>query len=1068
MKKSLLVLISISSLRVLAACGGHPPATHFSVTAPATAATGTAVSFIVTALDASNRSTTNYSGTAHFTSTDGQAVLPANSMLANGTGTFSATLKTAGSQTITATDTVTASITGTSNSISVSAAAATHFSVTAPATATAGTAVSFTVTALDASNHPTTNYSGTAHFTSTDGQAVLPANSMLTNGMGSFLATLKTPGSQTITATDTVTASIAGTSNSINVSAAVATHFSVTAPATAATGTAVSFIVTALDVSNHPTTNYSGTAHFTSTDGQAVLPANSMLANGTGTFSATLKTAGSQTITATDTVTASITGTSNSISVSAAAATHFSVTAPATATAGTAVSFTVTALDASNHPTTNYSGTAHFTSTDGQAVLPANSMLTNGMGSFLATLKTPGSQTITATDTVTASIAGTSNSINVSAAVATHFSVTAPATATTGTAVSFTVTAFDVSNHPTTNYSGTAHFTSTDGQAVLPANSMLANGTGTFSATLKTPGSQTITVTDTVTASITGTSNSINVSSAVVATHFSVTAPGVVTIGTAVGFTVTALNASNDVVTSYSGTVHFTSTDDKAVLPANSTLTNGVGKFSAMLTDGRWTITATDTLNASITGTSLPISVVVPPTATHFSVTAPTTATVGRAVSFTVTALDASNSQVNGYTGTVHLTSGDPKAVLPVNSALANGLGSFSATLNTAGDQIIAAVDSETGSVKGTSSSIQVSTSASDFTSTGSMVIAREDHTATPLYDGKVLIVGGVHWTKVEGCARCSPQLSALASAELYDPATGKFTLTGNMSVPRVFHTATLLGNGKVIVAGGDNRNDTIYSTAELYDPATGLFTLIGNMMTTERSGHTATLLENGKVLVAGGASVGGSSSSAEVFDPTTEEFTPTGSMSVGRFFFAATLLNGGRVLVAGGVCDDNGRTGAGTSSAELFDPATNTFALTGSMSVERSAHAATLLTSGAVLVTGGATSNGVAATAELFDPVTGTFALTGNMLSPREFHTVTRLDDGKVLVTGGFEGNGTLSSAELFDPASGSFTLAGNMETERSEHTATLSTNGQVLISGGINNQNGGLSSLATAELFP
>src|SRR6516165_3636729 len=183
---------------------------------------------------------------------------------------------------------------------------------------------------------------------------------------------------------------------------------------------------------------------------------------------------------------------------------------------------------------------------------------------------------------------------------ATHFSVTAPATATAGTAFNFTVTALDASNRPTTHYSGTAHFTSTDGQAVLPAHSPLTNGTGTFSATLKTAGSQTITATDTVTASITGTSNSINVSSAAADTHFSITAPGVVTIGTAVGFTVTALDAFNNTVTTYTGTVHFTSTDNQAVLPANSTLTNGVGKFSAMLTGGRWTITATDTLNASI------------------------------------------------------------------------------------------------------------------------------------------------------------------------------------------------------------------------------------------------------------------------------------------------------------------------------------------------------------------------------------------------------------------------------------------------------------------------------------
>jgi Galactose oxidase, central domain len=551
------------------------------------------------------------------------------------------------------------------------------------------------------------------------------------------------------------------------------------------------------------------------------------------------------------------------------------------------------------------------------------------------------------------------------------------------------------------------------------------------------------------------------------ATHFSVSAPASGTNGTAFSFTVTALDASNNVVTSYSGTVHFTSTDGQAVLPANAMLTSGTGTFSATLkTDGGQTITATDTVTASITGTSNSISVSGP--ATHFSITAPAIATAGTAFNFTVTALDASNNQVSGYSGTIHLTSSDPQAMLPANSALANGAGSFSATLNTAGNQTITAADTENASITGISSSIQVSTSASGFTPTGSMVSTREDHTATLLNDGKVLIVGGMHWAKVPGCLLCGLQLSALASAELYDPATGEFTSTGSMSVPRVFHTATLLGNGKVLVAGGDNRYGTTYSTAELYDPATGAFTVVGNTMTTERTGHTATLLANGKVLLAGGASVGGSSSTAEVFDPTTEEFTPTGSMSVGRFFFTATLLNDGRVLVAGGICDDNGCTGAGTSSAELFDPATNTFALTGSMSVERSSHAATLLTNGSVLVTGGATSAGVTATAELFNPLTGVFAPTGSMQSPREIHTATRLTSGNVLVTGGINGNVTLSSAELFDPASGSFMPAGNMETERSDHTATLLMNSQVLISGGINNQNGGLNSLATAELFP
>src|SRR5205085_382082 len=140
-------------------------------------------------------------GTVHFTSSDGAATLPANSTLTNGTGTFNATLRTLGNQTITATDTVTSSIAGTSNAIAVSAAAATHFAVSTPASATAGSAFSFTVTALAHPTRRSTGHAGTVHFTSSDGAATLPANSTLTNGTGTFSATLRTSSSQTISAT---------------------------------------------------------------------------------------------------------------------------------------------------------------------------------------------------------------------------------------------------------------------------------------------------------------------------------------------------------------------------------------------------------------------------------------------------------------------------------------------------------------------------------------------------------------------------------------------------------------------------------------------------------------------------------------------------------------------------------------------------------------------------------------------------------------------------------------------------------------------------------------------------
>ena len=153
------------------------------------------------------------------------------------------------------------------------------------------------------------------------------------------------------------------------------------------------------------------------------------MTSGVGTFTATLKTSGNQTITATDTTTSSITGNAP-VSVSAAAATHFVITAPTTATAGTAFNFTITAQDAFNNTATGYAGTVHFSTTFSNSTLPVDTVLTNGTGTFSATLNTAGVQTIKGTDTVTSSITGTSNIITVAAAAATHFVVNAPTAVT--------------------------------------------------------------------------------------------------------------------------------------------------------------------------------------------------------------------------------------------------------------------------------------------------------------------------------------------------------------------------------------------------------------------------------------------------------------------------------------------------------------------------------------------------------------------------------------------------------------------------------------------------------------
>ncbi len=683
--------------------------THFSVSAPSTTSAGTPINVTVTALNGSNAQVTGYAGTIHFTSTDPNAVLPANIVLNGGSGIFSVTLKTSGSQSVTVNDVNTPSITGNSGPITVNAGALAHFAVAAPGTATPGTPFNVTVTALDAFNNTDLAYAGTVHFFSSDGGATLPGNSTLTAGTGTFAVTLATPGAQTVSVVDTVSTFATGISGTITVSTLPATHYSVSAPSTATSGVPFSVSVTALTASNTTATAYAGTVHFTSSDGSATLPANATLTNGTGTFAVTLQTAGGETVTATDTVTNSITGTSGTVAVGAAPATHFTVTAPSTATPGTPFNVTITALSATNATVTSYAGTVHFTSSDGSATLPANATLTNGTGTFAVTLQTAGGETVTATDTVANSITGTSSTITVGAAPATHFTVSAPSTATPGTAFIITVTARTGANATATSYAGTVHFTSSDGSATLPANATLTNGTGTFSVTLQTIGAQTVTATDTVTNSITGVSGAITLAGP--ATHLSVSAPATAAPGTPISVTVTALSALNVTATSYAGTVHFTSSDGSATLPANATLTNGTGTFSVTLqTTGSQTVTATDTVTNSITGVSGAIAV-SSPVATHFAVSAPAAATQGTPISVVVTALTAANAAATSYTGAVHFTSSDGAATLPANSVLTNGTGTFAVTLNTAGSQTVTATDTLTASITGASGAIAVAAS---------------------------------------------------------------------------------------------------------------------------------------------------------------------------------------------------------------------------------------------------------------------------------------------------------------------------------------------------------------------
>ena len=256
------------------------------------------------------------------------------------------------------------------------------------------------------------------------------------------------------------------------------------------------------------------------------------------------------------------------------------------------------------------------------------------------------------------------------------------------------------------------------------------------------------------------------------------------------------------------------------------------------------------------------------------------------------------------------------------------------------------------------------------------------------LVTGKVLIVGGENNT------------SFLASAELYEPATRTFTPTGSMSIERRYHTATLLANGKVLIAGGQKSDGTALASAELYDPATGTFT-VTRSMGAARTWHTATLLPNGKVLIAGGE--GDNPHSAEVYDTTSETFYFTSSMSVARYFHSATLLPDGKVLIA---------AGGHQFSAELYDPPSGTFTATGDMpNVTWDGVPAATLPNGQTLF-----ANAYIST--LYTASTGAFTRTGILHTARQCHTATTLLNGTVLVAGGFTGGSapySLASAELF-----------------------------------------------------
>ncbi|HWO32643.1 MAG TPA: choice-of-anchor D domain-containing protein [Candidatus Acidoferrum sp.] len=330
------------------------------------------------------------------------------------------------------------------------------------------------------------------------------------------------------------------------------------------------------------------------------------------------------------------------------------------------------------------------------------------------------------------------------------------------------------------------------------------------------------------------------------------------------------------------------------------------------------------------------------------------------------------------------------------------------------------------------------------WVSTGTMQSARELHALVRMTGGKALSIGGV-----DGSG------NILASAEVFSSSTSKWTLAGSMAEARESFPAVVLRNGKILVSGGLGISSVVLAGAELYDPTTGAWSSAGSL-SVARFAHTATLLSSGKVLVTGGCTASSCSTDtavSELYDPSSNTWSITGSLNMARSYQTAVLLKTGKVLAMGG--------SGSLTSCELYSPTTGTWTNAASTSAGRYLNTTTLLLSGKVLAAGGANGRYPVNSAEIYDPTANTWTLTGNMLSGRYAHTASLLTDGTVLVAGGTgqsiscgkacTGYIPFARAEIYNEAAGTFTATAPLSQALAYHSMTLLTTGRALENGGI-----------------
>jgi hypothetical protein len=604
------------------------PPVSLRVDVPAKIFTGTPFDLTVTALDGNGNTVTSYTGTMDFTSSDKQAVLPGQYTFISsdeGSHTFSITLKSPGTQTVSAIDAANESIAG---DVSTTVKPGpTHLRIDSVGQTVAGAPFSITVTALDTDDNTVTDYSGTVRFSSSDAQHILPAEyTFVSSDQGSHTfgseVTLKNAGSQWIDAVDRDNGLLEGRT-AVTVSPAAADHFRFDVHFEAVAGSAFPITVTVEDPYNNTATGYTGTVTFTSSDAQAALPTDYPFAAadaGVHVFNVTLKTAGPQSVTATDTVTPGISRTLAGIETSPAAPSQLAVTGyPIPTVAGARHRFTVTIEDPYGNLVPTYVGTVSLRASDRRAVLPVKRYIfraiDGGTHSFLAAFETAGIQSLTASASNLASAPETGILVLGGAARKLLLSGL-PKSCIAGQTVSVTVTLRDVFGNVANIYAGTVHFTSSDPRAVLPAAYRFTSddaGRHTFAVIFESANPQKLVVADKASPSLKAQQAGIQVRPAALAS-FQIIVPFTAMVGHAFSFTIIARDAYGNIATSYRGAVHFTSSDTQALLPADFTFrpaAHGRQTFKAKFESfGRQTLTVSDKEDDTLMGTSRPVLVI--------------------------------------------------------------------------------------------------------------------------------------------------------------------------------------------------------------------------------------------------------------------------------------------------------------------------------------------------------------------------------------------------------------------------------------------------------------------------